>query len=61
MSQQTNDQIVEEVIQDPLFMDTFALMTDKFPEVDNGAIAELLIVGVLYERGLITRADGATE
>jgi hypothetical protein len=38
-------------------MDTYAFMTEKFPEVDKGAIAELLVVGVLYERGMISRAE----
>ena len=61
MSQQTNDEVVEEVMKDPLFMDTYALMTDRFPEVENSAIAELLIVGILYSRGMITRAEESVE
>lgn len=53
----TNDEVVEELLNDPLFMDTFALMSEKFPEVDNSHIGELLVVGVLYARGMITRGD----
>lgn len=51
----TNDEVVEELLNDRLFMDTFALMAEKFPEVDNSHIGELLVVGVLYARGMITR------
>jgi hypothetical protein len=57
MSQKTNEEVVDEITKDPLFMDTYAFMTEKFPEVDKGAIAELLVVGVLYERGMISRAE----
>jgi hypothetical protein len=53
----TNDEVVETLLNDPLFMDTFALMTEKFPEVDNSHIGELLVVGVLYEKGMITRGQ----
>lgn len=53
----TNEEVVDQITKDPLFMDTYAFMTVKFPEVDKSAIAELLVVGVLYERGMISRAD----
>lgn len=53
----TNDEVVEELLNDPLFLDTFALMTERFPEVQKSFIGELLVVGVLYERGMITRGD----
>lgn len=53
----TNDEVVEELLKDPLFMDTFALMTQRFPEVNQSFIGELLVVGVLYEKGMITRGD----
>jgi hypothetical protein len=56
MSQKTNEEVVDEITKDPLFMDTYAFMTEKFPEVDKSAIAELLVVGVLYEKGMISRA-----
>jgi hypothetical protein len=57
MADKTHDDVVEELLNDPLFMDTFALMTQKFPEVDNSHIGELLVVGVLYEKGMIIRGD----
>jgi hypothetical protein len=53
----TNDEVVEELLQDQLFLDTFALMTERFPEVEKSFIGELLVVGVLYERGMITRGE----
>ena len=53
----TNDEVVEELLKDQLFLDTFALMTEKFPEVDKSFIGELLVVGVLYEKGMISRGD----
>ena len=56
---QTNDEVVEELLQDQLFLDTFALMTERFPEVEKSFIGELLVVGVLYERGMITRGTDA--
>ena len=55
----TNDEVVEELLQDQLFLDTFALMTERFPEVNKSHIGELLVVGVLFERGMITRGDNA--
>lgn len=58
---QTNEEVVEELIKDPLFMDTFVLMSQKFPEVDKQFIGELLVVGVLYERGMITREAEVSE
>ena len=53
----TNDEVVEELLKDQLFLDTFALMTERFPEVDKSHIGELLVVGVLFEKGMITRGD----
>jgi hypothetical protein len=53
----TNDEVVEELLQNQLFLDTFALMTERFPEVDKSHIGELLVVGVLFERGMITRSS----
>ena len=53
----TNDEVVEELLQNQLFLDTFALMTERFPEVEKSFIGELLVVGVLYERGMITRGE----
>lgn len=52
---QTNDEVVEELLKDQLFLDTFALMTERFPEVEKSFIGELLVVGVLFEKGMITR------
>lgn len=51
----TNDEVVEELLKDQLFLDTFALMTERFPEVEKSFIGELLVVGVLFEKGMITR------
>lgn len=55
----TNDEVVEELLQNQLFLDTFALMTERFPEIEKSYIGELLVVGVLYERGMITRGEGS--
>jgi hypothetical protein len=52
---QTNDEVVEELTSNELFMDTFRFMAEKFPDVAPENIGEILIVGVLFERGLITR------
>ena len=54
---QTNDEVVEELTSNELFMDTFRFMAEKFPDVAPENIGEILIVGVLFERGLITRGS----
>jgi hypothetical protein len=54
---QTNDEVVEELTSNELFMDTFRFMATKFPDVAPESIGEILIVGVLFDRGLITRGD----
>lgn len=57
----TNDEVVEELTNNRLFMDTFAYMTERFPEVDKSVIGELLVVGVLYDRGMITHEETPGE
>jgi hypothetical protein len=54
---QTNDEVVEELTSNELFMDTFRFMATKFPDVAPESIGEILIVGVLFDRGLITRGE----
>jgi len=54
---QTNDEVVEELTSNELFMDTFRFIASKFPDVAPESIGEILVVGVLFERGLITRGE----
>jgi len=54
---QTNDEVVEELTSNELFMDTFRFVSERFPDVAPEHIGEILVVGVLFERGLITRGD----
>lgn len=56
---ETNDEVVEELLNNELFIDTFRLMTERFPEVQKHHIGELLVVGVLFERGMIIREKNA--
>lgn len=53
----TNDEVVEELLANSLFLDTFANMRDRFKDIPSQVVGELLVVGVLYERGMITRGD----
>ena len=56
---QTNDEVVEELTSNELFIDTFRFVSERFPEVKPEHIGEILVVGVLFERGLITRGENA--
>lgn len=53
----TNDEVVEELLANDLFLDTFAHMRERFPNVEGQIVGELLVVGVLFERGMITRDE----
>ena len=56
---QTNDEVVEELTSNELFIDTFRFVSERFPELQPEHIGEILVVGVLFERGLITRGENA--
>jgi hypothetical protein len=36
-------------------------MTERFPDVEKNIIGELLVVGVLYDRGMITHEETPSE
>ena len=58
---QTNNEVVEELTSNELFMDTFRFVSERFPDVKPEHVGEILVIGVLFERGLITRGDDAEQ
>jgi hypothetical protein len=54
---QTNDQLVDELLNDDLFLDAFGHLRNRFTDVPPQILAEALIVGVMFERGMISRDE----
>lgn len=54
---QTNEELVEELLNDELFLDAFGHLRNRFKDVPPQILGEALIIGVMFERGMITRDE----
>ena len=54
---QTNEELIEELLNEELFLDTFGHLRNRFSDVPAQILGEALIIGVMYERGMISRDE----
>jgi hypothetical protein len=58
---QTNEELVDELLKNELFLDTFGHLRNRFSDVPPQILGEALIIGVMYERGMIIKEEQLDE